>query len=259
MGARSYKAGSEDEVLGVGRLTICRLNIPFPLCRIELSSNNDSIESTVLLHTNYLVDVVEVSTQVFVVGVVVGPVPCVVYFGPIELVLRNFGVDSGAGVAVPAPGATRIIAGLENDCLQTAIAEGLEHEDTGYLISWWMKSVRDGDLPKPAPTIKASTSRFLAYGPVLSAWTAEKSVSSVLYFLGRGTVSPMLPIVIEDRNDQVLQLLGYSSQKIDSLGCHADFFFFFFGSRASIYTSFDAIPAQLLRVASALSSIILSA
>lgn len=117
MGAVTYKASSEDEVLGLGRATICSLNIPFPLLRIELSFNHDGVESAVLFNTNYLVDVIEVVAQVFVVGVVVGPVPCLVYLRPRELVLRDFGVDAGAGVAVPSPGTTRIVAGLENDRL----------------------------------------------------------------------------------------------------------------------------------------------
>jgi hypothetical protein len=138
MYAITYKAGSKDEVLGLGRATICGLNIPFPLLRIELGFNYDGVESTVLLDTNYLVDVIEVITQVFVVGVVIGPVPCLVYLGPRELVLRDFGVDAGAGVTVPSPSATRIVTGLENDRLQPAVAEGLEHEDTGYIISWWI-------------------------------------------------------------------------------------------------------------------------
>lgn len=133
----TYEAGSKDKVLSLGRATICGLNIPFPLLRIELGFNHDGVESTILLDTNYLVDVIEIITQVFVVGVVIRPIPCIVYLGPREFVLRNFGVDAGAGVAVPSPSATRIVAGLENDRLQPVIAEGLEHEDTGYFVSRW--------------------------------------------------------------------------------------------------------------------------
>lgn len=107
--------------------------MPFPLLGIEVCFNHDGVECAVLLDTDYLVDVIEVITQVLVVRVVVGPVPCVVYLGPSELVLRDFGVDAGARVAVPSPGATGVVAGFENDCLQAAIAEGLEHEDTGYM------------------------------------------------------------------------------------------------------------------------------
>lgn len=157
MYATTYKAGSQDEVLSRGRATICGLDMPFPLLRIELGFNHDGVESTVLLDTDYLVDVIEVIPQVFVVGVVIGPVPCVVYLGPRELVLRDLGVDTGAGVAVPSPSAPCIVPGLENDRLQPAVTEGLEHEDTGYLVSWWIYLLRIGDLPKPAPTIKAST------------------------------------------------------------------------------------------------------
>lgn len=112
--------------------------MPFSFLCIELGLNHDGVESAVLLDTNYLVDMIEIITQIFVVGVVIGPVPCIVYFWPSELVLRDFGVDTGARVAVPSPSATRIVAGLENDRLQSAIAEGLEHEDTGYFVSWCM-------------------------------------------------------------------------------------------------------------------------
>jgi hypothetical protein len=169
----TYKSGSENEVLGLGRATISGLDIPFPLLRVELSSNNDGIESTVFLDTNDFVDVIEVITQVLVVGVVVGPVPGVVYLGPGELILWDFRVNAGSGVAVPSPGATRIVAGLKDDRLQAAVAESLEHENTSYVVSWCMRPVEDGHLPKPAPTINASTSRFSAYGPDLSVWTAE--------------------------------------------------------------------------------------
>jgi hypothetical protein len=219
MSARTYKASSEDEVLGLGRPTICRPNIPFPLRRIELSPNHDSIESAVLLHTDYLVDVVEVSTQVFVVGVVVGPVPCVVYLGPSELVLRNFGVDGGAGVAVPAPGTPRIITGLENDCLQTAIAEGLEHEDTGYLISWWMKSVRGWELTKTGTHDQSIDLEVFGIWASLIGVDCRVVGELGVVFLGpRDRLSNATHC-----DDQVLQLFEYSSQKIDSLGC-SDFF-----------------------------------
>lgn len=171
--AMTHKAGSENKVFGLGRATICSFDVPFPLFQIECGPNNNAVESAVLLDTNYPVDVVKVSTQVFVVRVVAGPVPCLVYFGPRELILRNFGVDAGARVAVPSPGATQIVTGLENDRFQAAIAEGLEHEDTGYLVSREMMHASYADLPKPAPTTKASTSRFLAYGPVLSVWDTE--------------------------------------------------------------------------------------
>lgn len=130
-GPMTYKSGSEDEELGLGRAIICSLDIPFPLLRIELGFNHDGVESAVLLDTNYLVDVIEVITQVLVVRVVVRPVPRVVYLGPGELVLRDLGIDTGAGIAVPSPGATCVVACLENGGLQTAIAEGLEHENTG--------------------------------------------------------------------------------------------------------------------------------
>lgn len=133
----TYKAGSEDKVFGLGRATICSLNIPFPFLHIELGFNHNGVESAILFGTDYLVDVIKVITQVFIVRVVVGPVPCLVYLRPRELVLRDFGVDTGAEVAVPSPGATCIVASLENDHFQAAIAEGLEHEDTGYLVSWW--------------------------------------------------------------------------------------------------------------------------
>lgn len=173
MDAVIYKAGSEDKIFGFGHATICSLNIPFPLLRIELGFNHNGVESAVLFDTNYLVDVIKVITQVFVVRVVAGPVPCLVYLGPRELILRDFGVYASAGVAVPSPGATRIVASLENDRFQAAIAESLKHEDTGYQVSWWTELIINGELPKPAPTTKASTSRFSAYGPVLSTWTAE--------------------------------------------------------------------------------------
>jgi len=133
----TYKASSKNKVFGLGRATICGLNVPFPLVRIELGSNHDGVESAVLFDTHYLVDVIEVLTQILIVGVVIGPVPCLVYLGPRELVLRDFGVDAGAGVAVPSPSATSIVAGLENNRLQSAITESLEHENTGYFVSWW--------------------------------------------------------------------------------------------------------------------------
>jgi hypothetical protein len=79
--------------------------------------------------------VIEVITQILVVGVVIGPIPCLVYLRPRELVLRDFGVDAGAGVAVPSPSATRIVAGLENYRLQSAITQSLEHKNTGYFVS----------------------------------------------------------------------------------------------------------------------------
>lgn len=110
------KTDSEDEVFGLGRVTICSFYIPFSLPRIELGLNHNRVESAVLFDTNYLVDVIRVIAQDFVARVVVGPIPRLVYLGPVERVLWDFGIDAGAWVAVPSPGTTCIIASLENDC-----------------------------------------------------------------------------------------------------------------------------------------------
>lgn len=129
--ANSYKASSKDEILSLGRATIRSLDVPFPLAYIELGSDHDGVKSAVFLDPNDLVNMIKIVPQVLVVGVIVGPVPCIIYLGPRELVLRDFRVYTGTGVTVPSPGTTCVTGSLKDDGLQPAIAQGFEQKYPG--------------------------------------------------------------------------------------------------------------------------------
>lgn len=149
------------------------MDTPFALLCIKLGPNYNRVECTVLLDTNYFIDMIKIIAEILIVRVIVGPVPGLVHFRPREFVLRDLGVDAGPRVAVPSPGATGIVTGLKNNRLQAAIPKSLEHKDAGYPVSLYTTRTCHCNLPKPAPTTKASTSRFSAYGPVLSLWLSE--------------------------------------------------------------------------------------
>jgi hypothetical protein len=65
-----------------------------------------------------------------VVGEARGEIPCVVYFGDVELVEGGFAVDAGTGVAVPVPYAAEV--GCWGDTLESGIV--LAHYEEALLV-----------------------------------------------------------------------------------------------------------------------------
>lgn len=127
----TYKTGAENKVLGLGRPPVGSLDEPLALASVEFGARNDSVKGTVLLDADDLVHMGKVGAQVGEVRVVVAPVPRLPDLGPREFVLGHLGVHARARVAVPAPGAAEVAAGLVDDSLLAAIPEGLEHKDAG--------------------------------------------------------------------------------------------------------------------------------
>lgn len=128
-GRGAYKSGSKNQVLGLCDAAILGADDPLAAGSVKVAADDDGVEGGILLDPDNLVDVLKIGTEVLVVGIVVGPVPGFPDLRPGELILRDLGVDAGAGVAVPAPGAAQAVASLEDGRLQTAISECLEHED----------------------------------------------------------------------------------------------------------------------------------
>jgi len=100
-----------------------------------LSSDNNSIECAILLYANNLVDVIKIATQVLIVGIIVRPIPSIVYFRPRELIFGNFGVNPSTRITVPSPSTSGVFTSLENHSLHAPVAKSLKHEDTGFLVS----------------------------------------------------------------------------------------------------------------------------
>jgi hypothetical protein len=101
--------------------------VPLSLASLEVRTNNYRVKGTILLDLYNLVDMIKVVSEILVSRIVARPIPSIVDLRPRELILRNFGVDRCTGVAVPAPCATEIIAGFEDDGLEATVTKGLEH------------------------------------------------------------------------------------------------------------------------------------
>lgn len=159
-----YKSSAQDEILCFRGTTILSSNGPLASSSIKLSTDDNGIERAVLLDVENLVDVIKIISQILVRRVVGLPIPRLPHFGPRELVLRHFRVDPGARVAVPTPGAARVIASFVNDGLESLIPKGFEHKDASCERGLADIEVVDGsvDIPKPAPTTRASTSKPFA-------------------------------------------------------------------------------------------------
>jgi hypothetical protein len=170
----TYESSSQDQVLGLGRAPVFGPHMPAPLVLVKLGPRHARVEGAVLLHLQHLVAVVKVRPQIPVVRVVGRPVPRLPHLGERQLVLGHLAVHARARIAVPPPRAARVASRLVDDRLQAAVAERLEHEDAGcggvvnihhhrgtsgttQEMEW--QRCRRG-LPKPAPTISASTSRL---------------------------------------------------------------------------------------------------
>lgn len=132
---RTHETSSEDHIFSFRCTSVSRVDYPSPVLCIKLGSNDNSVESAVLLYADHFVDVIKVVTKVLIIGVIVWPIPSIVYLGPRELILGNFRVNASARVAVPSPSTSGIVACLENYRLHAPITQGLEHEDTGYIVS----------------------------------------------------------------------------------------------------------------------------
>lgn len=73
--AFSGEAGSDDEVFGFCCAAIGCLDGPFPFGLVELGVDYNAFKGTVLLDFKHFVDMVEIVSQLLVVGVIGGPRP----------------------------------------------------------------------------------------------------------------------------------------------------------------------------------------
>jgi hypothetical protein len=104
--------------------------MPLSFIGVELRTNHNSLERTVLLDVKDLIDMVKVGSELFIIGVVGRPCPVLVHLWPRELVLRHLGVNAGSRIAIPSPCAAEIRASLVNYGSKAMIAEALETENT---------------------------------------------------------------------------------------------------------------------------------
>jgi hypothetical protein len=73
---------------------------------------------------------VKVSTEFLIVRVVGAPCPIFVDLGPRKLILRYLRVNSGSGVAIPAPSSSEIGASFIKYSPKSMLSESFEAEDT---------------------------------------------------------------------------------------------------------------------------------
>lgn len=130
--------GGDNEVLGRRRSPIGRFDLPAAFVCVKAGLHHHAVEGAVLLYLEHLVDVVKVSPQLLVVGVVCRPGPILPGLGNRVPVLWDFRVHRGSWITVPAPGAADIIARFVYDGLETQLthlvkavdaAEAGSHDD----------------------------------------------------------------------------------------------------------------------------------
>jgi hypothetical protein len=94
----THKTSSNNQILARGHTSVFSPHRPFPRTSVELRANDNRLERTVLLNIQHLVDMIEVGSELFIVGIVGRPCPVSVYLRPGVLVFGYFGVDTGTGV-----------------------------------------------------------------------------------------------------------------------------------------------------------------
>jgi hypothetical protein len=65
-----------------------------------------------------------------IIRVVGSPCPIFVDLWPRELILRHLRVNSGSGIAIPAPSSAEVGASFIKDCPKTMLSECFETENT---------------------------------------------------------------------------------------------------------------------------------
>lgn len=180
--ARAYKSGPQDDELGLAGAAIGRVHNPPSRFLVKMGPYNDGVEGAVFLDVQDLVDMVEVRSDLLVVRICRRPVEVFPHFWPAELVLGDGRVNTSTRVAVETPGASQVVASLEDNGLEAPFPERFEREDTAWcahrVSPCSTNVVPCGQLIleyvlKPPPTIMASTSRLSAYGPVVLSCRTE--------------------------------------------------------------------------------------
>jgi hypothetical protein len=126
----AYKSSGDNEILCLCHTTVFGLDVPLPFRRFELRTSHNCFERTILLDIENLVHMVKVSSKLLIIRVVGSPCPIFVDLWPRELILRYLRVNSGSGIAIPAPSSAEVGASFINDCPKTMLSECFETENT---------------------------------------------------------------------------------------------------------------------------------
>jgi hypothetical protein len=126
----AYKSSSDNEILCLCHTSVFGLDMPLPFRRFELRTSYDRFERAILLDIKNLVDMVKVSSELLIIRVVGSPYPIFVDLLPRELILGHLRVNSGSGIAIPAPSSAEIGASFINYSPKAMFSESFETEDT---------------------------------------------------------------------------------------------------------------------------------
>lgn len=97
------EAGAEEEVARCTLDAIACCDAPLGRILVEVSGVDARVEEDILLQVQLRLDVREIALDFFDAGVFLRPHPVLPDAFVGELVEGHFGVDAGAGVAVPVP------------------------------------------------------------------------------------------------------------------------------------------------------------
>ena len=99
---------------------------------VPMRGRHRAAELHVAAQVEFVGDVVQVFQRVGLRGEMLLPVPFLQQFlGERVAVGPAFGIEAGAGIAVPVPGAADIGAGLEHPRRHAEFAQAIEHEHAG--------------------------------------------------------------------------------------------------------------------------------
>ena len=128
---RQQPQGHDDEARGE-LASVAREDVPPVLVLVKVRGFHVAVELHVLPQTELVGDVVQVLQVLGLTGEGLLPVPLV------EELLRErvpvgiaLGVEAGAGIAVPIPGAAEVTAGIEHGGVDPEIGEALDLVDAG--------------------------------------------------------------------------------------------------------------------------------
>jgi hypothetical protein len=116
-------------MLALRQTSIFCFDMPLSFGHIKLRANNDRLERAVLLDIQDFVNMIKVSSQLFVIGIIGRPCPVLVDLWPGKLILRHLRINTCSWISVPSPRPTKARASLIYHGSESMLAEGFETKD----------------------------------------------------------------------------------------------------------------------------------
>ena len=107
------------------------MNLPNTLALVELGAVDSRVELTVFANAPFLIDMVEILSQLDPGREFLVEIPVLPQLGIGELVDRADAVDARARIAIPVPNASEVVTGFDKASFVAVFAQVIEKVDAG--------------------------------------------------------------------------------------------------------------------------------